>query len=76
MKNPRSPDVIRACVLLLFILPAAQSAVIDACFGMTFVGGTENTSQPGPFEVNLLDITDTGGGDSAYTMTMPAFGGT
>jgi hypothetical protein len=53
----------------------AHSVVIEAFFGMNFVGGALDTGPLGPFEVNLLDITYTGGGGSIYTTAMPVFPG-
>lgn len=76
MKNLRNLGVLHACALSLVISSAAQSAVIDTYFGMNFVAGTLNTGTLNPFEINLLDITYTGGGGSTHTTAMPAFGGT
>jgi hypothetical protein len=76
VKTSRLMGVFLACVISSFITTAARSAVIDAYFGMNFVGGTLNTGPLGPFEVNLLDITYNGGGGATYTTTMPVFGGT
>ena len=76
MKILRSLGVIHLCGLLLLVSSAAQSAVIDAYFGMNFVGGTLSTGSLAPFEVNLIDITYTGGGGGTYTTAMPVFGGT
>jgi len=74
----RKPHILRVLYIFafsLFMSSTAQSAVIDAYFGMNFVGGTIDSGVLGPFEVNLLDITYTGGG-GAHTTTMPVFGGT
>ena len=76
MKKLRTLGVVQACVLSLLISSAANSAIIDAYFGMNFVGGTLETGPLSSFELNLLDITYSGEGGSTYTATMPVFGGT
>jgi hypothetical protein len=76
MKTSHLMGVINACILSLALSSTAQSAVLNAYFGMNFVGGAINTSQLGPFEVNLLDITYIGGGGATYTTEMPVFSGT
>ena len=76
MNKSRLWDVFCACTISFVMSSAAQSAVIDAYFGMNFVGGTLDGGVLGPFEVNLEDITYTGGGGSTYTTAMPVFGGT
>jgi hypothetical protein len=76
MKKSNALGAIHVCVLSLCISSSAQSAVIDAYFGMNFVGGTLNSNPLGPIEINLLDITYSGGGGSSYTTAMPVFGGT
>jgi hypothetical protein len=59
-----------------FVLSSsAQSAIIDAYFGMNFVGGTLSSGPLGPFELDLVDITYIGDGSSTYTTAMPVFGG-
>jgi hypothetical protein len=68
--------VFNACILSLVLSSTAQSAVLNAYFGMNFVSGTIDAGQLGPFEVNLLDITYIGGGGATYTTTMPVFSGT
>jgi hypothetical protein len=76
MKYSRLWGVLCACAFLSLISSSARSAVIDGYFGMNFVGGTIDSGQLGPFEVNLLDITYVGGGGASYTTSMPVFGGT
>ena len=71
MRRLCSLRVLYACAFSLFMSSTAQSAVIDAYFGMNFVGGAIDTGPLGPFEVNLLDITYTGGGGATYTTAMP-----
>ena len=76
MKVLRRLGVLHAFALSLVISSASHSAVIDAYFGMNFVAGRLDTGPINPFEINLLDITYTGGGGSTHTTAMPAFGGT
>lgn len=76
MKKSRLLGIFCACTISFVMSSAAQSAVIDAYFGMNFVGGTLDSQPLGPFEVNLVDITYIGGGGATYTTTMPVFGGT
>lgn len=76
MKTSHLMGVINACILSLALSSTAQSAVLNAYFGMNFVGGSISTGQLVPFEVNLLDITYIGGGGATYTTAMPAFSGT
>jgi len=76
MKTSHLMGVFNACILSLVLSSTAQSAVLNAYFGMNFVSGTIDTGQLGPFEVNLLDITCIGGGGATYTTAMPVFSGT
>lgn len=66
--------VLHACTLSLIISTTAQSTVIDAYFGMNFVGGGGPASAF-VFELDLLSITYTGGGGVTYTSEMPVFPG-
>jgi hypothetical protein len=75
MKKSRLSGSVFACAIAFVLSSPVQSAVIDAYFGMNFVGGAIDTGPLGPFEVNLLDITYTGGGGATYTTEMPVFPG-
>jgi len=76
MKKSRLLGALCACFIFFAMSSAVRSAVIDAYFGMNFVGGTLDTGPLGPFEVNLLDITYIGEGGATSTTAMPVFGGT
>jgi hypothetical protein len=75
MKFSRRTGVFSAALISLSLSAPAHSVVIDSFFGMNFVGGTLGTGPLPPYEVNLLDITYTGGGGATYTTTMPVFPG-
>jgi len=64
----RLVGAVNAAIFSLSISSVAQSAVIDAYFGMNFLNSTA-----GSIEAQLMDITYTGGGGGTFTTTMPAF---
>jgi len=72
----RSLGAICAFVGSLVLSSTAQSTVIQSYFGMNFVSGNISSGPLGPFEVNLLDITYTGGSGATHTTSMPVFSGT
>ena len=55
---------------------SSKAAIIEAYFGMNFVGATIDTGPLAQFEVNLVDISYIGAGGASYTTAMPVFGGT
>lgn len=75
MKKSRLLCAFCASLITFGLSAPAHSVEIDSFFGMNFVGGTLGTGPLPPYEVNLLDITYTGGGGATYTTTMPVFPG-